>query len=214
MLTTFSHSMRTMRWEGKQSIQNIIRSYSPSSFFCRVSNTFCSVQQIAGCDLLFPIGIYADVFTGLYSILLNAGIALNGAVVPAFLKIDDVAQLWYNERSNYDPKKSLLDNVKEGYTKGFEGMFKLIRNMVAVTINCKLLSFCFSVIHYANMASQRKITKIRKHKQHLFLWQQIANYPNRGLGRKSVQYSTICIESRLSHFQVAVERHVKTGGKI
>lgn len=47
-------------------------------------------------------------------------VALSAAVVPAFMKIDDVAQLWYNERSNYDAKKSVLENVKKGYSKGYE----------------------------------------------------------------------------------------------
>lgn len=57
----------------------------------------------SGCDLLYPLDV-----------------AFSAAVVPAFIKMEDVAQLWYNEKSNYETKKSLIENVKRGYEKGYE----------------------------------------------------------------------------------------------
>lgn len=69
----------------------------------RVSKNWCEVQSRAGCDLVYPLSV-----------------ALNAAIVPAFMKTDDVVQLWYNERSNYDAKKSILDNIKQGYDNGYE----------------------------------------------------------------------------------------------
>lgn len=67
------------------------------------SRNWCEVQTKAGCDLVYPLGV-----------------ALNVAVIPGFMKLDDVVQLWYNERSSYDPTKSIIENVQRGYNRGYE----------------------------------------------------------------------------------------------